>query len=166
MNNFADSVKAAEREVAAKEKNLVSGEMAESKPKGRRGAAKGTRVSPATEFKPGVSGNPSGRPKLKPITDAMRAMLDQPFSGRGCGGKYKGMTNAEVLVAKQFDAAIEKGDLRAAQEIADRVEGKVIQGIQHTGPGGGAVSFTSMTPEENERRIAELMQKASASPSG
>lgn len=35
--------------------------------------------------------------------------------------------------------------------------------MEHTGPQGGAIQITSMTPEENERRIAELMKKASAS---
>lgn len=91
---------------------------------------------------------------MKPITDALRAHGAMPYAGKEA--KYKGLTNAQVLAVKQFDLVIETGDMRAAVEIMDRIEGKTVQVQQHQGPGGGAIPFTSLNPEENEKRIAEL----------
>jgi Family of unknown function (DUF5681) len=116
---------------------------------------KGESGNPETRFKPGQSGNPGGRSKKTPITDAMREYIRQPYSGKVA--KYKGLTNADVLAIKQFELAVEGGDMRAAQEIADRVEGKTVQIQQLQGTGGGALPFIDISPEENEKRIAELL---------
>lgn len=91
---------------------------------------------------------------MKPFTDAMKLYGSQPYAGKEV--RFKGMTNLQVMVAKQFDLAIDNGDMRAATEIMDRVEGKTVQVQQHQGPHGGAINFTTLTPEENERQIAEL----------
>jgi hypothetical protein len=40
-----------------------------------------------------------------------------------------------------------------------RAEGKPMQAVQMSGPGVGAIPITSLTPEENEKRIAELLAK-------
>lgn len=70
-------------------------------------------------FKQGISGNPGGRPKQKLLTDALRNKLgEQNLQGpRNC-------TNAEAIAQALIHKAI-KGDVRAAQEIADRTEGRV-----------------------------------------
>lgn len=103
-------------------------------------------------FQPGQSGNPGGRPK-KLISDAYRLVLEQ----QATYGKQKG-TGAELLAAKMWRQAM-SGKIQAATEITDRVEGKAMQAVQMSGPGGGAIPLTSMSPEENERRIAELLAK-------
>jgi hypothetical protein len=108
-------------------------------------------------FQPGVSGNPGGRPKVKPISDGLRALLDEQYSGSE--KRFKGLPNARVLALRMFELAF-AGDLSAAKEIADRVEGKTVQIQQLQGPGGGAIPFTDVPPAENEKRIAELLSQA------
>lgn len=62
----------------------------------------------------GQSGNPSGRPRSKPITDELKRIGEE--------GGY------EALAKKLFSKAI-AGDVRAAQEVLNRVEGKVTDRI-------------------------------------
>ncbi len=68
-------------------------------------------------FPPGESGNPSGRPKIKRISDAYAAILDDH--------------GAEALAERVYcDALTAKNPsdrLAAIQEITDRVEGKAVQ---------------------------------------
>lgn len=85
-------------------------------------------------FMPGQSGNPTGRPKKKPITELYEAMLNDP----------------ELLdVAKDaIRRAISKGSMAMVlqlKEMAERVEGKVTQPIE------ADVTISS---------LAERMQKA------
>ncbi len=80
------------------------------------------RVSPISgvappiegQWKPGQSGNPGGRPKRKPLTDAIMRIID-------------------AVGADKFAAAVaakaELGDIAAFREMADRLEGKVAQPI-------------------------------------
>lgn len=71
------------------------------------------------KWKPGQSGNPSGRPKKKPITEIFERIMNNP-----------------ELVA-QFEAAIAKSIMKGGmagvmyvREAADRIEGKVTQPIE------------------------------------
>jgi len=72
------------------------------------------------QFKPGQSGNPSGRPK-KLITDATRELLAKKDAATG-------LTNAHLVAEAQIREAI-KGETAAYNAIADRTEGKVPQPI-------------------------------------
>jgi hypothetical protein len=108
----------------------------------------------ASQWKPGQSGNPSGRPSKTPFTDVMRELLAEEYVGRE--KRFKGMTNLRVLAIRLFDLAI-AGDLRAAEEVVNRVEGRTVQVSQLQGPDGGAIPFAYMSREENEKRIAELL---------
>jgi hypothetical protein len=67
-----------------------------------------------TQWKPGQSGNPAGRPKTKPFKDALKKLIEE----RGLDGA------AEALYAKAMT-----GDVPALKEIADRLDGKVPQAI-------------------------------------
>jgi hypothetical protein len=153
MNDFGAKVKAAEREAKAKSK--PSQNRKRTVPK--NAWKKGQPGNPETVWQPGQSGNPGGRPKKTPITDAMRAYLLLPYDGKD--KKYKGLSNADVLAIRQFELVIEDGDMSAAKEIADRVEGKVPQRQEHGGPDGGAIPFVNVSPAENEKRIMELMAR-------
>lgn len=65
-------------------------------------------------WKPGQSGNPSGRPKTKPFKEALQNLIDKV-----------GLNDAATaLVAKA-----NTGDVAAIKEIADRLDGKVPQAI-------------------------------------
>jgi hypothetical protein len=92
------------------------------------------------QFKPGQSGNPGGRPKKQPITDYLIDQLDQPIPEvmkvklppifvevYGTEATF-GQVLAFKLVAQGL-----KGDMQAAKEILDRVEGKVTKKLEHTG---------------------------------
>ena len=61
-------------------------------------------------FVKGQSGNPSGRPRSKPVTDELRRL--------GAAGAFDKI--AAMLVQKAID-----GDLKAAVEIMNRCEGKI-----------------------------------------
>lgn len=67
-------------------------------------------------FKPGVSGNPKGRPKKKLLSEALRDLL-------GAAAGKLDLTNAEAI-AKAIVAEAKKGDVKAFSAIADRTEGK------------------------------------------
>jgi hypothetical protein len=51
-------------------------------------------------WEPGQSGNPGGRAKTKPITDALKAELDQPVRGKS------GKTKRQALVERLFLIAL------------------------------------------------------------
>lgn len=83
----------------------------------------------ATRFKPGQSGNPGGRPKMKPWTAAIQERADLPVS------KDDSRAALRAVVEKLFEMAL-AGDLAAIREIIDRSEGKAVQGIEIAGPSG------------------------------
>jgi len=71
-------------------------------------------VGKATQFKPGESGNPGGRPKSKPITDLLRELLEEdPQMARD--------------IAKKLLQLAKKGSLGHFKEMTDRIEGPVVQ---------------------------------------
>lgn len=74
-------------------------------------------------FQPGVSGNPGGRPKRKPLTEAYQALMNQV-----CPEDKDGRTYAQLIARALMKEAI-KGKVQAAAELADRVEGRVNQSL-------------------------------------
>jgi len=64
----------------------------------------------ATQFKPGQSGNPGGRPKRKRITEALEKVL----TPEQC-----------LAVAQALLKQAKKGSISHVQEAANRLEGKV-----------------------------------------
>jgi hypothetical protein len=73
-------------------------------------------------FQPGQSGNPAGRPKVIVVSEALRAQLAQQMPGADES------TFAEALAKALIDKAL-SGDVLAAREVLDRVEGKPKQSI-------------------------------------
>lgn len=82
--------------------------------------------SPLTRFKPGISGNPSGRPKTKPIADAYRRILLSGAMDLKLGRKDP---NLEKFAKSMIKQAI-KGNVKAAAEITNRIEGPVGQHLE------------------------------------
>ena len=68
----------------------------------------------AYQFKPGQSGNPTGRPKG--LTDPLKAFLSRKVPGDPEGRRY-----LEKLVESMVERAIAKSDV-LVKEIFDRVE--------------------------------------------
>lgn len=70
-------------------------------------------------WKPGQSGNPSGRPKTKPFKEAIRRAVE------AAGTDTEKLDRlATALYAKALE-----GDVSAIREIGDRLDGKVAQAI-------------------------------------
>ncbi len=80
------------------------------------------RIQNLKPWPKGVSGNPGGRPKTKPLTDVLEWLLDQEAPGA------RGRTYAEVIAEALIKQA-RKGDVRAIAELANRIEGKPLQPV-------------------------------------
>lgn len=103
-------------------------------------------------FPPGVSGNPSGRP-AKPFTAALLRIVEKKLANDPDGRQ---LIDA---IAQQLVAKASKGDLASIRELVDRIEGTPVRSMEVGGAGGGAIPFVSLTREENERRLQQLMAK-------
>jgi hypothetical protein len=93
-------------------------------PQNRRKTGNPTPGGEATRWKPGQSGNPGGRPKTAPLSHACCEVLAQPVRD-----DPEGRTYAQKIAAILAEKAA-GGDIRAAQELADRAEGKPRQSIE------------------------------------
>ena len=79
-------------------------------------------VPPAEyRWRPGESGNPKGRPKSKPITAAMRELLE-----RNDGEAIR------ALAAVGLKKALSGKDFRFYKEYVDRIDGKVAESLDVT----------------------------------
>lgn len=76
-----------------------------------------------TRWKPGQSGNPTGRPKSITLSEALRLELAKVLPN-----DTQERTFAEVI-AQSLVRAAATGNILAAKEIADRTEGKPKQAI-------------------------------------
>jgi hypothetical protein len=81
---------------------------------GKRG-----RVENLKPFKPGQSGNPSGRPKKTPLTDLYKELLDSPEIIAEVRNSVRAMVKSGRMVG-----------MLQLKEMAERVEGKVTQPIE------------------------------------
>src|ERR1700683_546374 len=97
----------------------------------------------AHRWKKGQSGNPSGRPKSKTLSDAYRNKLEEPVPN-----DPEGRTWAELIAEAQVRDAV-RGNVQAAREIADRTEGRARQAIEFEDT-TMANAFERMTTEELE----------------
>ena len=100
-------------------------------------------VGKATRFKPGQSGNPTGRPKQAPLTDELKKLLRQKASGSQ-------WTNAHMVAWKMIQRA-QAGDVGAARLIWEYVEGK---------PDARVDLYTWLDREAERVATAEHLDKA------
>ena len=77
----------------------------------------------------GSRNNPGGRPKLKPWTEALRLIANEPTDD--CKSTKKLRRLAEVT----YQMAL-AGDIQAIREFGNRLEGTPMQGIEISGPDG------------------------------
>jgi Family of unknown function (DUF5681) len=75
-------------------------------------------------WKPGQSGNPGGRPKTAALSEAARNVL-----AKRVPNDPQGRTYAEAIADTLAQLALE-GDIRAAQELTDRAEGRARQSVE------------------------------------
>ena len=103
--------------------------------------APGNKIGP--RFKPGVSGNPKGRPPERPLTALLRETLDANDGE---------LIRSIVLVAVERAVA---GDFRYFKEIMDRTEGKVKDQLDVTAISMSVEDLPGLTAEDLTA-IAEL----------
>jgi len=104
-------------------------------------------------WKPGQSGNLSGRPKTKPITEAYEAVLRKRVPG-----DKKRRTYMQLFAESVISRAIKDAKAGAlVTEITDRIEGKVTHCQEVSGPDGGPVFIAPATRAELELRLAALL---------
>jgi hypothetical protein len=88
-------------------------------------AGKGRIQNLRPPWKPGESGNPSGRPKKRPISNLYAEFAERPVPEklRRKLGLGVGATFAEAQTVSLFTAA-SNGNVQAAREIREGIEGK------------------------------------------
>jgi hypothetical protein len=121
---------------------------------------KGTRKN-LKPFSPGVSGNPGGRPKKRPVSNRYIYFLEQPLRDsvpeeravRIKLGLAPGATCGDAAAVMQIRRAI-SGKTEAVREIREAIEGKAPQRIELTGEEDGQVDLTISV----DQSIENLMQ--------
>ena len=91
-------------------------------------------------WKPGQSGNPSGRPARKPITDLCEEIINHPETRERIKQQV-----IQTLTSKGMAGVL------LLREIGERVEGKVTQGIELSG------TISTMTDEQVDERLTKLL---------
>lgn len=88
----------------------------------------------ATQFKPGQSGNPAGKPKGRSVTARLRDLLDSmELGGKAIpNGKQVADLLAEVIIKNAL-----KGDHKFVATVLDRTEGKVVDRTEAVDADGG-----------------------------
>lgn len=101
--------------------------------------------NPDTQFKPGRSGNPLGKPRGRSVTARLRDLLDaSEIGGKPLpNGKQVADLLAEVLLKNAL-----KGDHRFVATVLDRVDGKVGDSVEHTGGVRVVVDYTDGDPAD------------------
>ncbi len=88
-------------------------------------------------WKKGESGNPNGRPKKDIcLTSLLKKLLDEVPEGEK-GGRTWAQLIALVLVRGAL-----KGDRFLIEMVLERVDGKVPQPLQHSGPNEGPIEMS------------------------
>ena len=102
-------------------------------------------------WKPGESGNPSGRPKT-PYRDAHRAIANELVKEL----RINPNDTIALAIAKAVAREALKGKIQAAKEAADRAEGTATQRQRVEGPDGGPLQIEAKTVDELRARVTEL----------
>jgi hypothetical protein len=78
-----------------------------------------------TPWKPGQSSNPSGRPRMQPISDRYAHIAEEklPENIRKNLKLGPGATYGDAIAMRTFQAALE-GDIAATREVREAIEGK------------------------------------------
>jgi hypothetical protein len=94
-------------------------------------------------FRPGAewTGNAGGRPKRKPLTEALEAIYANP---------REAMAAARATAKK-----IRKGDTRAFAEVADRIEGKVPKVVDREEGGNSPVRVIVLDVPRPQNRLRD-----------
>ena len=115
-------------------------------------------------FEPGKSGNPLGRPKKRPLSEAYQWFLEQPVSKNDREKMLKDhgiklpdkATNAYVVAVGLGKLAPKEH--QSAKEMREATEGKATVRVELSGPDGGPIEevYSEMTDEQLKERRKKL----------
>ncbi len=108
-------------------------------------------VGQATQFKPGQSGNPGGRPTKTPLTDELLELLKV--------ADPRGVTLAR-RIATIICKKAEKGDSRFVNLIFDRIEGPAVQ--VHKIGGDDDAPPVNLNVTDAHERLAQVIERIKA----
>lgn len=119
-------------------------------------------------FKPGNewTGNAGGRPQRKALTDRYKTRLEEPLPDwwrkklrrAHIELSSKTATWGDAIAAMRVADALD--ETIASKELADRVEGKPLQGLRISGePGGEPIEFSTMGGMTFDEKIEELTRR-------
>jgi hypothetical protein len=113
-------------------------------------------------WKPGQSGNLSGRPKKRPITERYAYFLEVPVSDRERikRGLPKGATYGDAIALGQMKRAIT--NTQAAREIREAIEGRALQAVRIEEIEGDPSNSENQTIDDLKRNILELTEQIRA----
>lgn len=98
-----------------------------------------------------MAGRPPGsQNKDKPFRDALRKQI----------AEMSGDPKKLERIAEKLLATAENGDIAAIKEVADRLDGKVAQALEHTGADGGPIQTEELSPVDAGRRIGFALANA------
>jgi hypothetical protein len=100
------------------------------------------------KFPSGTSGNPSGRPRLTKLTEALRQQLSEEMPGAD------GETIAEEVARALIREAL-IGNIAAIKEVFDRAEGKSPISLDVGGKDGEPMLITFSFNNSNTRLITD-----------
>ena len=113
-------------------------------------AGKGRIENLQPPWKPGESGNPSGRPSKRRLSECYADLIDKPLPEDLRKGMRleAGATYGEAMALGLARAAI-KGKTEAAREFGDRTEGKARQPVEVS---GGPINYAEIVADIRRRK--------------
>lgn len=115
----------------------------------------GHDIGKETRFRPGQSGNPSGRPRKSDLDYALEEFLSsEVVTGADRDGRRERRVVARILAEALIRQAL-AGRRGIAKLIFERVGGKPRQAVQFI----GALQTNRLTPAQRRARIHELLKK-------
>jgi hypothetical protein len=125
-------------------------------------AGKGKIENLRPPWKPGESGNPSGRPKKRPLSDTSGEFAGRrlPEELRLQRGLWDGATFADAVTQALFMSAT-NGDVSAARELREGIEGKASERPREI-PGPVEIRVISETPIENPAALEKFENNGGA----
>ena len=124
---------------------------------GKRGGGPGRPENLRPPWKKGEAPNPSGRAKRKPITDEIKAQLEQ-----ACRAGPAGRTNLQAGVQKLMDQFV-GGEPHAQKLVLEYVEGPPTQRIDFRGEVERLADEYGMPFDELYQRTLRVLEGSKAS---
>ncbi len=90
---------------------------------------KGNTASKDVKFKPGVSGNPKGRPRGKAFKTVLKELSEKKIAYKDLLGKSVNMTLAEAVATALYNKGlfnVDTVDVSSLKTIMEHVDGKTI----------------------------------------